>query len=49
MASSERRHTDGQKVYKKILNMANREIQIKTTMRLSIHAGQNVHHQKAYK
>ena len=44
----QRRHTDGQKAAEKILLII-REMQIRTTTRLSPHTSQNGHHQKVYK
>ena len=32
----QRRHTDGQKAHEKMLNITNREMQIKTTMRYQL-------------
>ena len=44
----QRRHTDGQQVHEKILNITIiREMQIKATMRLSTHTYQNGYRQKA--
>ena len=34
-------HTDGQQAYEKIFNIVIREMQLKTTMRLSFHTSQN--------
>ena len=41
-----RRNTDGQKAHEEMLNITNREMQIKTTGEVSPHTAQNGHHQK---
>ena len=42
-------HTDGQQAYEKIFNIVIREMQLKTTMRLSFHTSQNGRYQKIHK